>query len=91
MMVAAALDGDVNAAISARERVIQRWANTMDPLDLALVDAITAHLLSPDHPVAIEAARSAEGFFTESGFKAYLDIYEDSFTRYRSDTGELAV
>jgi class 3 adenylate cyclase len=90
-MVATALEEDVEAAVAAHEKVARLWENTMAPLDYAVAHAIAALVLSPELPVAVEAARFAEGFFTEHGFEAYLDIYAETFSRYRTADGEVAV
>ncbi len=91
MMVVAALDDDNKSALVARRKLIELWSKTMPPLPRAHADAVTAAVLPSDHPEAIEAARSALEFFTTHGFKAYLDLYEDVFNRYDSESEEVAV
>lgn len=88
--VTAGLQGDVEEALVARSRMEELWEGTMTPLGRVRADAMAAQLFPSDHPVAVEAARSAERFFTEHGFRAFLDIYQGTFERFRSEDEGLA-
>jgi hypothetical protein len=90
-MVVTALEGDVESALVARARMIDLWSNTVHAITVVNANAITATVLPSDHPEAIEAASSAFDFFKAHGFKAYLNLYEDIFNRYDSESGEVAV
>jgi hypothetical protein len=90
-MVVSALGGDVQSAVVARDQMARLWEATMPALNRAHGEAVTARVLPADHPVAVEAARSAEAFFTTNGFRAALDLYSDVFARYREEAGEIAV
>ncbi len=90
-MVVSALDGDVELALVARGRMLELWSTTMPPLSRAHADAVTAAVLPFDHPEAVGAAAKALDFFTTRGYQAYLTIYEEVFSRYQSESGEVAV
>jgi hypothetical protein len=44
-----------------------------------------------DHPTAVEPARSADSFFGRNGYKAYLNLREEIFSLYRSESERVAV
>jgi hypothetical protein len=90
-MVVSALDGDVESALVARARMLELWETTMPPLSRAHASAVTAAVLPFDHPEAVEAAGKAMDFFTTHGYQAYLTVYEEVFSRYQLESGEVAV
>ncbi|MEE8375480.1 MAG: hypothetical protein V3S26_04080, partial [Acidimicrobiia bacterium] len=90
-MVVSALDGDVESALVARARMLELWETTMPPLSRAHASAVTAAVLPFDHPEAFEAAGKAMDFFTTHGYQAYLTVYEEVFSRYQLESGEVAV
>lgn len=91
LMVTAALEGDTEPALAAYEKAIGLWESTVDLVDLAQLNAISATVLPSDHPVAAEGARAAYEFLTAHGFQAHLDIYSEVFARYDLEAAEVAV
>lgn len=86
-----ALSGDIEFAVANFWRADEIWNEMMSPFAQAIGRAVSAHTIGVDHPVGAEAGAQAKRWFTDHGFKLYLDLLSDCFLTSESSESDLAV
>ncbi|TDI51652.1 MAG: hypothetical protein E2O95_05200 [Acidobacteria bacterium] len=74
-----ALSGDIEFAVANFWRADEIWNEVMSPFAQAIGWAVSAHTIGVDHPVGAGAGTKARRWFTDHGFKLYLDLLSDCF------------
>ena len=89
--LAAALDGDVEHAVTAYMEASEIWEEVKEPFTVAQMNAVFARVMPGDNPVAIEAGRAAVRFFEESGLVRQLAVLAAPLVETAQDDQNLAV
>ena len=87
-MIEAALSGDTAKALESFEKMDELSEAVNDEQAIAWGRAIAALVLPSDHPVAIEAAKASESWFSEHGYQFFLDLFAEAFARYQDASAE---
>ena len=86
-----ALSGDIEVAVDNFWRADEIWNEGMSPFVQVIGRAVSAHTIGVDHPVGAGAGAQARRWFTDHGFKLYLDLLSDCFPTSESPESDLAV